>query len=95
MPIPDYFVVMIDYGRRGRQAVADPEMTRRDVVSCIRSGEYRNISFIQHIHDGTAEDVTNELLAEAGFYETEPPEIDRQAARFDHAQDHRKNWVPA
>ncbi len=23
----------------------------------------------------------------------EPEEVDHQAARFDHAQDHRKNWV--
>ncbi len=28
-----YFVVMIDYGRRGREAVVDPEITRREVIS--------------------------------------------------------------
>jgi hypothetical protein len=27
-----YFVVMIDYGRRGREAVVDPEITRREVA---------------------------------------------------------------
>ena len=28
-----YLVVMIDYGRRGREAIVDPEITRREVVS--------------------------------------------------------------
>jgi hypothetical protein len=38
-----YFVVMIDYGRRGREAIVDPEITRREVISRIASGEYSNI----------------------------------------------------
>ena len=44
-----YFVVMIDYGRRGREAIVDPEITRREVISRIASGEYKNISFIHEI----------------------------------------------
>lgn len=64
----DYFVVCIDYGRRGREAIVDPEITRREVVSRIKSGEYDRIAFIHWIHDGVCEDVTNELLAESGFY---------------------------
>ena len=40
-----YFVVMIDYGRQGREAIVDPEITRREVVARVASGEYRNISF--------------------------------------------------
>jgi hypothetical protein len=44
-----YFVVMIDYGRRGREAIVDPEVTRREVVSRIASGEYGHISFIDMI----------------------------------------------
>ena len=44
-----YFVVMIDYGRRGREAVVDPEITRREVISRIASGEYKNVSFIDEI----------------------------------------------
>ncbi len=28
-----YFVVMIDYGRRGREAIVDPEITRRATVN--------------------------------------------------------------
>jgi hypothetical protein len=86
-----YFVVMIDYGRRGREAIVDPEITRREVVSRIASGEYRNISFIHEIADCAVEDLTEEILAEAA-----PPEIvtsgaELQAACFDHAQDLRKH----
>ncbi len=33
-----YFVVMIDYGRRGREAIVDPEITRREVISRVVSG---------------------------------------------------------
>src|SRR5271167_302605 len=60
-----YFVVMIDYGRRGREAVVDPEITRREVVSRVASGEYKNISFIHEVADGAVEDVTEEILSEA------------------------------
>ena len=61
----NYFVVCIDYGKRGREAIVDPEITRRGVVSRIRSGEYRNIAFIHEIRDGSCEDVTAEITAEA------------------------------
>lgn len=74
--IPDpishsYFVVCIDYGRKGREAVVDPEITRRGVVERIQSREYDRIAFIHHVHDDICEDVTNELLKEAGFYASE------------------------
>lgn len=61
----NYYVVMIDYGRRGREAIVDPEMIRADVISRIASGEYQNIAFVHHIHDGTCEDVTAEIIADA------------------------------
>ena len=90
-----YFVVMIDYGRRGREAIVDPEITRREVVSRIASGEYANISFIHEIADRAVEDVTEEILSEAGLPEI-LPEIassgaDLQASCFDHARDLRKH----
>jgi hypothetical protein len=53
-----YFVVMIDYGRRGREAIVDPEVTRREVVSRVASGEYKNISFIHEIADGAVEETS-------------------------------------
>ena len=90
-----YFVVMIDYGRRGREAIVDPEITRREVVSRIASGEYANISFIHEIADRAVEDVTEEILSEAASPEI-LPEIassgaDLQASCFDHARDLRKH----
>lgn len=64
-----YFVVMIDYGRRGREAIVDPEITRREVVSRIASGEYRNISFVHEVADCSVEDITAEILSEAALPE--------------------------
>jgi hypothetical protein len=60
-----YFVVMRDHGRLGREAIVDPEITRRGVVSRIVSGEYSNIIFIHAIADGGVTDVTLELQLEA------------------------------
>ena len=86
-----YFVVMIDYGRRGREAIVDPEITRREVISRVASGEYSNISFIHEVDDRAVEDVTEEILAEAAPPEIASEESDLQAARFDYAHDLRKN----
>jgi hypothetical protein len=88
-----YFVVMIDYGRRGREAVVDPEVTRREVVSRIASGEYKNISFIHEIADCAVEDVTADMMAEAALPEIGATGADLQADRFDHARDLRKHEI--
>ena len=88
-----YFVVMIDYGRRGREAIIDPEVTRREVVSRVASGEYKNISFIHEIDDGAVEDITAEILAEAALPEIPATGADLQANRFDHERDLRKHEV--
>ena len=81
-----YFVVMIDYGRRGREAIVDPEVTRREVVSRVASGEYRNISFIHEIADTAVDDVTAEILAEAAVPEIGLTGSDLQASPIDHAR---------
>ncbi|QWG24950.1 hypothetical protein KMZ93_08760 [Bradyrhizobium sediminis] len=86
-----YFVVMIDYGRRGREAIVDPEITRREVISRVASGEYRNISFIHEIVDSSVDDITAEILAEAAVPEIQAADADLQASRFDHARDLRKH----
>jgi hypothetical protein len=86
-----YFVVMIDYGRRGREAVVDPEVTRRELVSRVASGEYRNISFIHKIADRSVDDVTEEILAEAALPAIAPSEADLQSSQFDHVRDLRKH----
>jgi hypothetical protein len=90
-----YFVVMIDYGRRGREAIVDPEITRREVISRVASGEYKNISFIHEIADSAVDDITAEILA-AALPEIAPIEspctgAELQAGRFDHARDFRKH----
>ena len=86
-----YFVVMIDYGRRGREAVVGPEITRREVIARIVSGEYRNISFIHEISDSAIEDVTGDILAEAAVPDIGATETDLQASAFDHCRDLRKH----
>ena len=86
-----YFVVMIDYGRRGREAIVDPEITRREVISRVASGEYANISFIHEIEGSAVEDITEEILAEAAIPEIAPTDADLQANRFDHLRDLRKH----
>lgn len=88
-----YFVVMIDYGRRGREAIVDPEITRREVISRIASGEYKNISFIHEIDDGAVGDITAEILAEAAVPELPMSSAELQASHFDHARDLRKHEV--
>ncbi len=79
-----YFVVMIDYGRRGREAVVDREITRREVISRIASGEYQNISFIHEIVENAVEDVTEAILTEAALPQIPPEDVDLQAIRLDH-----------
>ncbi len=51
--------------RRGREAIVDPEITLREVISRIASGEYKDISFIHEIAASGVDDVTAEILAEA------------------------------
>ena len=60
-----YFVVMVDYGKRGREAIVDPELTRRDIVANLVSGEYGHVNFIHHVDGGLVEDVKIELFDEA------------------------------
>jgi hypothetical protein len=91
MRLMQYFVVMIDYGRRGREAVVDPEVTRREVIARIASGEYSNISFIHEILNCSVEDVTEEILAEAALPEVAIEDADPEADRFDHIHDLRKH----
>jgi hypothetical protein len=86
-----YFVVMINYGRRGREAIVDPEITRREVVSRVASGEYKNISFIHEIADSAVNDVTAEIMAETALPEIPITGGELQADSFDHARDLAKH----
>ena len=86
-----YFVVMIDFGRRGREAIVDPEITPREVISRVTSGEYRNISFIHEIADSAVNDVTAEIMAETALPEIPMTGAGLQANGLDHARDLRKH----
>jgi hypothetical protein len=66
-------------------------VTRREVVSRVVSGEYKNISFIHEIVDATVEDITAEILSEAAVPEIAATAADLQASRFDHSRDLRKH----
>ncbi len=86
-----YFVVMIDYGRRGREAIVDPEITRREVISRVASGEYKNISFVHEIVGSSVEDITADVMIEAAVPDLSATEADLQANHFDHLRDLRKH----
>ena len=90
-----FFILMIDYGRRGREAVIDPEHTRREIVSQARdllAQADRSIAFVKFVDGNFIEDVTAEIVAEAGAdIEAEP--INRLALVFDHGRDLRKHEV--
>lgn len=91
-----YFVVMIDYGKPGLEAVVRPEHTRRDIVSMLASGESKHIAFIHHVDGLYIEDVTEELFNEAEALARAPAPLspaDRTGADFDHARDLRKHEV--
>ena len=86
-----YFVVMIDYGRRGREAIVDPEITRREVISRVASGEYRNISFIHEIADSARRRHHRRDPGRSRPSRNPDADADLQANRFDHARDLRKH----
>ena len=80
-----------NYGRRGREAIVDPEITRREVISRVASGEYSNISFIHEIADCSVEDITADILSEAALPDLGATGTDLQASHFDHILDLRKH----
>jgi hypothetical protein len=89
-----YYVCMIDHGKRGLEAVVDPEITWRGMVSRIKSGEYQNIAFIHRIEDELVEDVTSALIDEAELElkeEYRATRLDRIAEMHDHVRDLRKH----
>jgi hypothetical protein len=55
----------MDYRSAGQEAVVDPEITRADVISRLKTREYKDVVFIHEIVDGHVHDVTLELIGEA------------------------------
>lgn len=65
-PTHSYFVVMVDYGRRGLEAIVDPEITERGVIARLQCGEYTNVAFIHFVSSEGVQDVTDVLLMQSG-----------------------------
>lgn len=61
---PGYFVVCLDYGKIGREAAVDPEMTWNGALDAVQTAarDGRPVCFVHHIHDGICEDRTQEAL---------------------------------
>lgn len=68
--IPDYFVLMIDYGRAGKEAIVVPEEDRDDIVGhariVINEGRL-GIAWVHHVRSQVEviDDITEEILREA------------------------------
>ncbi len=87
-PSFSYFVVMIDYGRRGREATVDPEMTPRGAIDLVRDtlAKGRGVAFVHRITIGELpEDMTDAMVNAALVTELISP-ADRLANTFDHAR---------
>lgn len=61
---PGYYVVCIDFGKLGREAIVDPEMTWTGALEAVSAaaGDGHTICFVHHIHDDVVEDRTQEAL---------------------------------
>ncbi len=86
-----YFVVMVNHGKSGLEAIVHPEDTRRKIIDMIASGEFEHIVFIHHVDGLYVEDVTDELVDEAETATVS--EGLAQLAERDHARDLRKHEV--
>lgn len=63
----EYFVVMIDYGRAGREAIVDPEMTFRGAVERVEEamGGGHAVPFVHRVAAGEpVEDVSEQVFAQ-------------------------------
>lgn len=97
-----FYILMVDYSDdRTREAIVNPEYTRREIVSQVRDIMARNrdsVEFVKFVDGNFIEDVTAEICGEASF-DNAMTAIDAlsasdiQAARFDHARDLHKHEV--
>lgn len=90
-----FFIVMVDYGR-AREAVSNPEFTRRQIVEEVRdivASHDRSVVFVKFVDGNFIEDVTAEICAEAGEPHAPLSPVNVQAARFDHKRALRNEYV--
>lgn len=75
-----YFVICVDYGRQGREAIVDPEMTFRGAVEKVREliGDGKEITFAHEVTfmNGShhVSDVKDELINRANDLRLEAAE---------------------
>jgi len=61
---PDYFVVMIDIAKIGREAVVDPQNNWNDVLEKVAqaASDGDRVLFVHQVHDGSVEDRSEEAF---------------------------------
>jgi len=61
---PDYFVVMVDFGKIGREAIVDPNENWTDTLDRVHEAmnDGNTVLFVHHIHDGVVEDRSDEAF---------------------------------
>jgi hypothetical protein len=61
---PDYFVVMVDFGKIGREAIVNPQDNWTDALDAVREAAAggERVLFVHHIHDNTVEDRSDEAF---------------------------------
>jgi hypothetical protein len=63
-----FYVLMIDYGKKGLEAIVSPEQTRRSIIEEVRGiiSEGRNsVAFVKFVDGNWICDVTDEIMSEA------------------------------
>jgi hypothetical protein len=62
-----YYICLIDYGRKGLEAVVQPEKTKQNIVDECREaiGRGHRIEHVKFFDGESLEDVTSEMLADA------------------------------
>lgn len=97
MNSPDLFIVMIDYGKIGCEAIVDPNDNWSDALAKVREarGDGKEIVYVRHVHDRVDEDRTQEALDATA---PESPTLSAQNRtdwQRDHDRDARKHEVAA
>lgn len=94
-----FYILMVEYfgATRGRQSIVDPEQTRRSIVSEVRdilASTDREVAFVYRFHDGSYEDVTQDVILEAQLSAiSDAMAEDPMAARFDHARKLKAEFI--
>jgi len=97
MTLPLYFIeCRYSDGTTGFIEI-DRDSNSAGAVRCLIRNDSTVIKVLEVSEDeGTCRDVTEDIRREAlAGVVPDPEPFDRQAARFDHQQDLRKNWEPA